>query len=90
MSVLKNDDAVTAGSPSSARPASLILNNVLNRSTKMLVMHEDLARAHSAARFEERLRHERSLRVVRAHRAQRRAQEAALRARHLLDVATAL
>jgi hypothetical protein len=80
--------AVTAGSTSSARPASLIVNNALNRSTKMLVMHEDLARAHSSARFEERLRYERSLRVVRAHRAQRRAQEAALRARHLLEVAS--
>ena len=88
MSVLENTDAVTAGSPSSARPAPLIVNNALNRSKLMLVMHEDLARAHSAARFEERLRHERSLRVVRAHRAQRRAQEAALRARHLLDVAS--
>lgn len=82
-----NVTAETAGSPSSARPAALIVNNVLNRSTKMLVMHEDLARAHSAARLEERLRHERSLRVVRAHRAQRRAAEAALRARHLLDLA---
>jgi hypothetical protein len=70
----------------SSSPATLIVNNVLNRSKAMLLMHEDLARAHSSARFEELLRHERSRRVVRAHRAQRRAEEAALRARHLLSL----
>jgi hypothetical protein len=71
-----------------SRPAALTMNNVLNRSKEMLLMHEELARAHYQARFEERLRHERSLRVVRAHRAQRRAEELAVRARHLLALAS--
>ena len=40
----------------------------------MHLMNEDMARAHSALRLEELLRHERSRRVVAAHRAQRRAE----------------
>ena len=79
--------AGATGYDSPERPASLIANKIVNRSTVMLLMHEDLARAHSQARLEERLRHERSRRVIRAHRAQRRAEEAALRARHLLSLA---
>ena len=56
----------------------------LNRSTEMHLMHEDLARAHSAQRLEEAVRRERLHRLVVAHRAQRRAEQAALRARRLL------
>jgi hypothetical protein len=80
--------------PNTAAPAEIgghaaptIVNNVLNRSKEMQLMHEDLARAHSAYRLEELLRYERSRRVVRAHRAARRAEEAALRARRLLALA---
>ena len=54
----------------------------------MLLMHEDLARAHSALRLEELLRHERSRRVVAAHRAQRRAERSVARAQRLLALAS--
>ena len=57
---------------------------VLNRSTEMQLMHEDLARAHAAQRHEEALRRERQHRLVVAHRAHRRAEQAAQRARRLL------
>ena len=57
---------------------------VLNRSTEMQLMHEDLARAHAAQRLEEAVRRERMHRLVVAHRAHRRAEQAALRARRLL------
>ncbi|MGZ4591743.1 MAG: hypothetical protein ACXV4A_14010 [Actinomycetes bacterium] len=79
----------TAASAASiaAEAAPTIVNSVLNRSKAMQLMHEDLARAHSAYHLEELLRHERSRRVARAHRAARRAEEAALRARRLLDLA---
>ena len=50
----------------------------------MHLMHEDLARAHSAMRLEEAVRRERMHRLVVAHRAHRRAEQAALRARRLL------
>ena len=58
--------------------------HVLNRSTEMQLMHEDLARAHAAQRLEEAVRRERAHRLVVAHRAHRRAEQAALRARRLL------
>jgi hypothetical protein len=61
--------------------------HILNRSTEMQLMHEDLARAHSALRLEEAVRRERAHRLVAAHRASRRAEEAALRARRLLALA---
>jgi hypothetical protein len=63
---------------------TLSQTHVLNRSTEMQLMHEDLARAHAAQRLEEALRRERSHRLVVAHRAHRRAEQAALRARRLL------
>ena len=59
-------------------------NVVLTRSTEMQLMHEDLARAHAAQRLEEAVRRERHHRLVAAHRAHRRAEQAALRARRLL------
>ena len=59
-------------------------NVVSNRSTEMQLMHEDLARAHAAQRLEEAVRRERQHRLVVAHRAHRRAEQAALRARRLL------
>lgn len=71
-----------------ADAAPTIVNNVLNRSKAMQLMHEDLARAHSALRLEELLRHERSRRVVAAHRAQRRAERSAQRAARLLALAS--
>jgi hypothetical protein len=78
----------TAGEPDiTGRAAIDIDNNVLNRSKAMQLMHEDLARAHSAYRLEELMRHEHSRRVAHAHRAVRRAEEAALRARRLLALA---
>lgn len=68
--------------------APTVVNNVLNRSKAMQLMHEDMARAHSALRLEELLRHERSRRVVAAHRAQRRAERAVARAERLLSLAS--
>ena len=59
-------------------------NGVPNRSTEMQLMHEDLARAHAAQRLEEAVRRERAHRLVAAHRAHRRAEQAAQRARRLL------
>ena len=71
-----------------ADAAPTIANTSLNRSKAMLLMHEDLARAHSALRLEELLRHERSRRVVAAHRAQRRAERSVARAQRLLALAS--
>jgi hypothetical protein len=53
----------------------------------MQLMHEDLARAHSALRLEEAIRSQRAHRLAAAHRASRRAERAALRARRLLALA---
>jgi hypothetical protein len=64
-------------------------NDALNRSREMQLMHEDLARAHTAQRLEEAQRRQRTLRLVAAHRASRRAEETALRARRLLALAVA-
>ena len=63
------------------------VTDILNRSTEMQLMHEDLARAHSAQRLEEAMRWQRSRRLAAAHRASRRAEQAALRARRLLALA---
>jgi hypothetical protein len=68
-----------------ARPtATSHVTHILNRSIEMQLMHEDLARAHSQLRLEEAVRRERAHRLVVAHRAQRRAEQAAQRARRLL------
>lgn len=67
------------------KPTSTVHQTVvLNRSTEMQLMHEDLARAHAAQRLEEAVRRERMHRLVVAHRAHRRAEQAAQRARRLL------
>ena len=72
-----------------ARPtATSHETHILNRSTEMQLMHEDLARAHSALRLEEARREQRARRLAAAHRASRRAEQAALRARRLLALAT--
>ena len=71
-----------------ARPtATSHETHILNRSTEMQLMHEDLARAHSALRLEEARRDQRARRLAAAHRASRRAEQAALRARRLLALA---
>ena len=62
-------------------------HTIENRSTEMQLLHEDLARTYSALRLEEAVRRERLHRLVAAHRATRRAEEAALRARRLLALA---
>ncbi len=62
--------------------------HIVNRSTEMHLMHEDLARAHAAQRLEETVRRERAHRLLVAHRAARKAEEATLRARRLLALAT--
>ena len=68
-----------------AAPAQTVNSSyVVNRSTEMQLIHEDLARAHSQHRHEDALRRERAHRLVVAHRAARRAEQAALRARRLL------
>ena len=61
----------------------------VNRRTQMQLMHEDLARAHAAQRLEEAIRRQRAHRLVAAHRAARRAEKAAMRARRLLALAVA-
>ena len=63
------------------------VTHIVNRSTVMQLMHEDLARAHSALRLEEARRDQRVRRLAAAHRASRRAEQAALRARRLLALA---
>jgi hypothetical protein len=66
-------------------PTRTVHQNVVpNRSTEMQLMHEDLARAHAAQRLEEAVSRSRQYRLVAAHRAHRRAEQAALRARRLL------
>jgi hypothetical protein len=64
------------------------VTHIVNRSTEMQLMHEDLARAHTALRLEEVRRDQRARRLAAAHRASRRAEQAALRARRLLALAT--
>ncbi len=61
--------------------------HILNRSTEMLLMHEEMARAHTAQLLEEAVRRRRAQRLVAAHRAARRAEKATLRARRLLALA---
>jgi hypothetical protein len=80
-------DIATDTGKTPADEAPSIVNNVLNRSKAMQLMHEDLARAHSAQRHEEALRRARARRLVVAHRAARRAEESAMRARRLLALA---
>ena len=53
----------------------------------MQLMHEDLARAHAALRLEEAVRSQRARRLVAAHRASRKAEQAAVRAHRLLSLA---
>ena len=55
----------TSSTKPAADAAPTNVNHVLNRSKAMHLMNEDMARAHSALRLEELLRHERSRRVVR-------------------------
>ena len=59
------------------------------RSTEMLLLHEELARAHMAQRLHEAQQRQRAHRLVAAHRAVRRAEQASLRARRLLAAAVA-
>ncbi len=59
--------------------------NQLNRSTKMNLMHEDMARAHMDARLEQARTRQRSHRLTRVSRLTRRAERANEQARLLLD-----
>jgi hypothetical protein len=61
--------------------------HIKNRSIEMQLMHEDLARAHAALRLEEAVRSQRARRLVAAHRASRKAEQAAVRAHRLLSLA---
>lgn len=81
--------AVTGSEPGSviAPTAPDHQTHILNRSIEMQLMHEDLARAHSALRLEEAIRSQRAHRLAAAHRASRRAERAAMRARRLLALA---
>lgn len=56
-----------------------------NRSTKMNLMHEDMARAHMDARLEQARTRQRSHRLTRVSRLTRRAERANEQARLLLD-----
>lgn len=73
---------------SAADAAPFIVNNFLNRSKEMQLMHEYLARSHSAPPLEELLRHELARRIVAARRAQRRAERSVARAQRLLALAS--
>ena len=91
MSCLRNGPGISAGSDAGTSVAPTAPDHqthILNRSTEMQLMHEELARAHTAQRLEEAARRARVHRLVAAHRATRRAEEAALRARRLLALAT--
>ena len=57
------------------------MNTNLNRSTKMNLMHEDLARAQMAARLGEAQELRRGRQLAMARRLSRRAERAALEAR---------
>jgi hypothetical protein len=57
------------------------VNTETNRSNEMNLMHEELARAQSAARLEEAQSERLARRIVAARRATRRAERAALQAR---------
>ncbi len=59
-------------------------NDQLNRSTKMNLMHEDMARAHMDARLEQARTRHRSHRLTRVSRLTRRAERASEQARLLL------
>ena len=60
-----------------------------NRTLEMQLLHEDMARAHMAHYQAESAADTRTLRLAAAVRAQRRAQQATLRARRLLMLAVA-
>jgi hypothetical protein len=64
------------------------MNNSLNRSKKMSLMHEDLARAQMSARLGEARQLRRGHQVAQVRRLGRKAERAALQAR--LAVARAL
>ena len=53
----------------------------------MQLLHEDVTRAHVAHRLDSAARQRRAARLVAVVRAQRRADESALRARHLVALA---
>ena len=63
--------------------------DLMNEGNAMLLMHEDLARAHTAQRIRDAERSQRQHSVRSALRAQYKAEKAAQRARHLLAVAIA-
>jgi hypothetical protein len=84
VTAVTTSDHIPSGMPDPTDP-----NDALNRSREMQLLHEDLARAHQAQRLEEAQRRQRAVRIVAAHRASRRAEEAALRARRLLALAVA-
>lgn len=86
--VVTHDSEIVARHDTDSSNAAPAATHNVNRSKTMQLMHEDLARAHSALRHEELLRHERSRRVVAAHRAQRRAERSAARAQRLLALAS--
>ncbi len=67
--------------PSPAKDAPTNRNDLTNRSTKMNLMHEDLARAHLSARLGEAHAQRRAHQVALARRLSRRAEQAALQAR---------
>lgn len=83
MSIATRHDTAASAASIAAGAAPTIVNNVLNRSKAMQLMHEVLARAHSEHRLEEQVRYEYSRRVLRAHRAARGASDAVLHARLL-------
>ena len=61
-------------------------SHIPDRSTAMHLLHEQLALSRCAQRVETAQRNEQHYRLVRALKAQRRAEQAALRARLLLSV----
>jgi hypothetical protein len=76
---------LTASTAAKAAPTTV--NVILNRSKAMQLMHEHLARAQHEFHVEEMRHQEQARRLVRARRAARRAEKAAMRARRLQALA---
>jgi hypothetical protein len=77
-----------SGSPTEKKVSTHTMNNELNGSKQMYLMHEDLARAQMSARLGEAQQLRRGHQVAQVRRLGRKAERAALQAR--LAVARAL
>lgn len=72
---------VTPNSTTARNGAQLTMTHTMNRSKRMNLMHEDLARAHMGARLGEARTMRRGHQLLLARRLSRRAERAAMQAR---------